>query len=288
MFELLEVNKNADDQTMRDACYTKLKENQSEKLKKVEDSKDSWDKYWDEVVQIDVCQFLLHIINLTQMLIIGSILQARQQYQVRRAHHVRKIKTAMINVLGKVMIGDVPKQKASKEEIINWKTSPAMLEAKAKLWQPVDTAEDADPQDTYIRHIMTDVWRDNRSKVNQQFAIAVIDMMFDPTITTTSLTGDEIAQRMQAQAQAAQLKKTDAEKMEIAEDSEEEVFRNNVCMTFLTWLLKLGIFSLLANSLVIILNHYLFPLSLVSLFTLQLTLQLALQLQFQLQLQNTL
>ncbi|CAG8832274.1 25851_t:CDS:2, partial [Racocetra persica] len=41
---------------------------------------------------------------------------AHQQYCVRRAHNVRKIKTAMVNILGKVAIINVPGQKASKEE----------------------------------------------------------------------------------------------------------------------------------------------------------------------------
>ena len=128
----------------------------------------------------------------------------------------------MISVFGSVVIGDAPGQKAMKEEVVNWKTSPAMIEAKEKLWNPVDTAEDADPQDTYIRRIMTEVWKNKRSKINQEFAIAVIDMMFDPAITITSLTGDEISQRMQARA--AQLK--EAEKVEMEEDS-EEVYINN-------------------------------------------------------------
>ncbi|CAG8850200.1 29803_t:CDS:1, partial [Racocetra persica] len=40
----------------------------------------------------------------------------------------------------------------------------------------------------------------HHSKLNQEFAIAVIDMMFDPTITTTSLTGREIHFRMEARS----------------------------------------------------------------------------------------
>ncbi|CAG8677397.1 14452_t:CDS:2, partial [Racocetra fulgida] len=113
---------------------------------------------------------------------------ACQQYRVRRANDVRKIKTTMVNVLGKIAISDIPGQKASKKEVLTWKTNLAMLEAKSKLWVPVDLSEDADPRNIYIRRIITKVFRGHRSKLNQEFAIAVIDMMFDPTITTTSLT----------------------------------------------------------------------------------------------------
>ncbi|CAG8649392.1 8151_t:CDS:2, partial [Racocetra persica] len=72
----------------------------------------------------------------------------------------------MVNILEKVNIGDTSGQKASKEKILAWKTSLALLEAKTKLWKP--------------------------------FAIAVIEMIFDLTITTTSRTGDDIDTYMQA------------------------------------------------------------------------------------------
>ncbi|KAF0476368.1 hypothetical protein F8M41_024416 [Gigaspora margarita] len=45
---------------------------------------------------------------------------------------------------------------------------------------------------------MIEVWRNCHSKINQEFAIAVIEMMFDPAITTTSLTSDDIDAFMQA------------------------------------------------------------------------------------------
>jgi len=124
---------------------------------------------------------------------------------------VRKIKAAMVNVFGKVVIGDAPGQKATKDEVVSWKTSPAMVEAKKNLWRPVDTAEDADPSDTYIRRIMNDAWRNDRSKLNQEFAIAVIDIMFDLAITTTSLTGDEIEGRMQARSKQLERMEEDLE-----------------------------------------------------------------------------
>ena len=63
---------------------------------------------------------------------------------------MRKIKTAIVNVFGKVVIGDAPGQKATKEEVVSWKTSPAMIEAKKNLWQPVNTAEDVNSYDIYI------------------------------------------------------------------------------------------------------------------------------------------
>ncbi|CAG8855143.1 13173_t:CDS:1, partial [Gigaspora margarita] len=132
---------------------------------------------------------------------------ARLQYRVRCANDIRKIKSAMVNILGKVSISDAPGQKASKKEVLAWKTSPALLEAKTKLWKPVDLSEDADPQDIYIRHIMIEVWRNRHSKINQEFAIAVIEMMFDPAIITTSLTSDDIDAFMQARTiKIAQMK----------------------------------------------------------------------------------
>ncbi|CAG8752700.1 4969_t:CDS:2 [Dentiscutata erythropus] len=73
-----------------------------------------------------------------------------------------------------------------------------MLEAKSKLWKPVDLSEGANPCDIYIHCIMTEVFRSRRSKLNQEFAIAVIDMMFDSTITTTSLMDGEIHSQMEA------------------------------------------------------------------------------------------
>ncbi|CAG8766754.1 17173_t:CDS:2, partial [Racocetra persica] len=68
------------------------------------------------------------------------------------------------------------------------KTSSAMIEAKSKLWEPVDLSEDTNFCNIYICYIITEVFESCHSKLNQEFAIAVIDMMFDPTITTTSLT----------------------------------------------------------------------------------------------------
>ncbi|CAG8700376.1 36259_t:CDS:2, partial [Racocetra persica] len=94
---------------------------------------------------------------------------ACQQYRVRRANKVRKIKTTIVNILGKIAIDDIPRQKASKKE---------------KMLTLV----------IYICHIITEVFRDRYSKLNQEFAIAVIDMIFNPTITTTSLTGDSNAE----------------------------------------------------------------------------------------------
>jgi len=146
----------------------------------------------------------------------------------------------MISVFGKVAIGDAPGQKATKEEVVRWKTSPAMIEARKNLRQPVDTAEDADPHDTYIRRIMINVWKNDHSEINQEFAIAVIDMMFDPTITTTSLTGDEIEGRMQARA-------TQPKKME-TEDSEEdpeEVYRTLERISFINLTSNLHIFEII-------------------------------------------
>ncbi|CAG8592132.1 1674_t:CDS:1 [Dentiscutata erythropus] len=106
----------------------------------------------------------------------------------------------MVNVFGKVAIEDIPRQKASKQDVLAWKTSLAMLEAKSKLWQPVDLSKDTNPHDTYIRCIITEAFRGRYSKLNQEFAIVVIDMMVDPTITTTSLTSREIQSRMEAQS----------------------------------------------------------------------------------------
>ena len=42
---------------------------------------------------------------------------------MRRANYVRNIKNAISNTFGKVFIGDIPGQKASMDEIKNWKNS---------------------------------------------------------------------------------------------------------------------------------------------------------------------
>ncbi|CAG8626106.1 521_t:CDS:2, partial [Racocetra fulgida] len=129
-----------------------------------------------------------------------SIPSKRLFERTNNANDVRKIKTMMVNVLGKIAIGDISGQKASKKEILTWKTSLAMLEAKSKLWVPVDLSEDADLCDTYIYRIITEVFRGRCLKLNQEFAIAVINMMFKPTITTTSLTDREIHSRIEARS----------------------------------------------------------------------------------------
>ncbi|CAG8527929.1 5651_t:CDS:2 [Racocetra persica] len=54
--------------------------------------------------------------------------------------------------------------------------------------KPVDLSEDTDLCDIYIYYIMIEVFRSHHSKLNQEFVITVIDIMFDPTITTTSFT----------------------------------------------------------------------------------------------------
>jgi len=115
-----------------------------------------------------------------------------------------------------------------------------MIEVRKNLWQPVDTAEDADPHDTYIRRIIIDVWKNDRSEINQEFAIAVIDMMFDPTITTTSLTGNEIEGRMQARA--TQLKKMETED---SEEDPEEVYRTLERISFINLTSNLHIFEII-------------------------------------------
>ncbi|CAG8728371.1 6885_t:CDS:2, partial [Dentiscutata erythropus] len=69
---------------------------------------------------------------------------------------------AIVNVFGKVAIEDIPGQKASKQNVL--------------------------------------AFRDCCSKLNQEFAIAVINMMVDLIITTTSLTSGEIQSRMEAQS----------------------------------------------------------------------------------------
>ncbi|KAF0470298.1 hypothetical protein F8M41_025395 [Gigaspora margarita] len=81
---------------MQDACYTRLNEDHSNKMKQIEESKNGWNGYWNKVLQSE----------------------ARLQYRVRRAKDVQKIKSAMVNILEKVSIGDAPRQKVSKEEIL--------------------------------------------------------------------------------------------------------------------------------------------------------------------------
>ncbi|CAG8792538.1 1130_t:CDS:2, partial [Dentiscutata erythropus] len=117
-------------------CVEELKKNYHKKINQIKNSQGEWDKYWKNVIQID---------------------------------------TAIVNILGKVAIRNILSQKASKKEVLAWKTSSAMFEAKSKS-------------------ICC------RSKLNQEFAIVVIDMMFDPTIMTTSHTGGEIHSRIETQS----------------------------------------------------------------------------------------
>jgi len=119
-------------------------------------------------------------------------IQARSEFRVKRANYVRYVKNAISNTFGKVLIGEIPGNKASIEAIMNWKTSSNVKWASENLWCQVD--EDSDDQyDTYMNRILNEVFKaDKRNTSNCAFVIAIVDLMFDTNVQTTTLTGEMI------------------------------------------------------------------------------------------------
>ena len=108
----------------------------------------------------------------------------------------------MMNVFGKVFIGDYPGHKASPSEVLAWKTSKNAKWAYENLWNGVDESGN-DPCDTYISRITKEVLKSNeRTSNNCLFIIAIVDLMFDPSVQTTVLSGESIIKRMDKKANA--------------------------------------------------------------------------------------
>src|ERR1044071_5135317 len=113
---------------------------------------------------------------------------------MKRANYVRYVKGAISNIFGKVNIGEIPGHKGSPEEVMKWKNLPNVTWAKQHLWS-LEGSDDQD--DTYISRIMNEVFKvEKRTANNCVFVIAVVDLIFDVNIQTTTLTGGMIVQRM--------------------------------------------------------------------------------------------
>ena len=114
---------------------------------------------------------------------------------MKRANYVRYVKGAISNIFGKVNIGEIPGHKESPEEVMKWKNLPNVTWAKQHLWSQVEGSDDQD--DTYISRIMNEVFKVEKHTANNcVFVIAVVDLIFDVNIQTTTLTGGMIVQRM--------------------------------------------------------------------------------------------
>ena len=114
---------------------------------------------------------------------------------MRRANYVRNIKNAISNTFGKVFIGDIPGQKASMDEIKNWKNSTNVMWARNNLWSQVNESKKDD--DTYINRITNQVFKVNNLTTNNcLFVLAVVDIIFDVNVLSTTLTGEMITNRM--------------------------------------------------------------------------------------------
>jgi hypothetical protein len=121
--------------------------------------------------------------------------QARGEIRIKRANYVRNIKSAISNTFGKVFVGEIPGQKASSEEIANWKKSKNVLWAKKNLWSQVKDSDKED--DTYINRITSQVFKEEKFTTNNcLFVVAVVDLIFDVNVPTTTLTGETITKRM--------------------------------------------------------------------------------------------
>ncbi|GBC23239.1 uncharacterized protein OCT59_013891 [Rhizophagus irregularis] len=178
--DLFQTDKNPTDESMREAIYTALVNEHPDEVEKIEKTKDGWFRYWTEVLQSP----------------------ARYEFRIKRANYVRKIKNATMNVFGKVFIGDYPGHKASPSEVLAWKTSKNARWAYENLWNGVDESGN-DPCDTYISCITKEVLKSNeRTSNNCLFIIAIVDLMFDPNIQTTVLSGESIIKCMAEKAKA--------------------------------------------------------------------------------------
>ena len=137
--ELFFENKYPNDETIRDKIYKVLADKHPEDVAKIERVTGGWKKYWNEVLSTSVSQLLiLHIIDLfiidrIIIVLIQRILQTRDEFRTKRANCVRNIKNSICNTFGKVKIGKIPGQKASVDEVLEWKTSQNVIWAKDNL-----------------------------------------------------------------------------------------------------------------------------------------------------------
>lgn len=125
-----------------------------------------------------------------------NITQVCSEFHVKCANYVRNIKSAISNIFGKVRIGKIPGQNASVEEIIAWKNSSSAKWAKENLWSKVDD-DNEDDNDTYMNRITNEIFKQgNRTTENCAFVIAIVELIFDARIQSTTLTGEMISNRI--------------------------------------------------------------------------------------------
>ena len=100
------------------------------------------------------------------------------------------------NTFGKILIGEISGHKVSMEAIMNWKNSINVKWAKDNLWNQVDENSN-DQYDTYMNRIMNEVFKGERRTTNNcAFVVAIVDLIFDVKVQTTSLSGEMIVDRM--------------------------------------------------------------------------------------------
>ena len=81
------------------------------------------------------------------------------------------------------------------DEIKTWKNSTNVKWARNNLWSQVTESEKDD--DTYINHITSQVFKIDKFTANNcLFVLAVVDLIFDVNVPSTTLTGETITDRM--------------------------------------------------------------------------------------------
>lgn len=109
-----------------------------------------------------------------------------------------------MNVFGKAFIGSYPGHKALSLEVLEWKKSKNVTWARENLWNKVDIEGNQDSNDTYINRITKEVLKDGeRTANNCLFVVAIVDLMFDSNLQSTTLSGELITRRMAEKAHDA-------------------------------------------------------------------------------------
>ena len=105
-------------------------------------------------------------------------------------------------MFGKAFIGKFPGSRAPSSEVMKWKSAKNVKWAHENLWNCVNTdGDDHDPNDTYINRITKEILKDNEFTTNNcLFIVAIVDLMFDTSIQSTTLSGELITQCMAKKA----------------------------------------------------------------------------------------
>src|SRR5688572_9552368 len=101
-----------------------------------------------------------------------------------------------MNTFGRVFLGHYSDHKVSSTDDLSWKTSENVKWTYEHLWSSVDkNGENLD--DTYINRIIKEVLKSTERTTNDcLFIIAIVDLMFDPTVQTTILSSELITKHM--------------------------------------------------------------------------------------------